>query len=102
VVLALGADAQDKPLEQIAAYQFYRVALTSAWPFYGEIRQDEVIYVFRRAGDMTEMNSIGEPVFRYTDIGGGPNGERVIYVLAKEEKLPEDTIKQFKTRYGIQ
>lgn len=102
VVLALGADAQNKPLEQIAAYQFYRVALPSAWPFYGEIRQDEVIYVFRRAGDMTEMNSIGEPVFRYTDIGGGPNGERVIYVLAKEEKLPEDTIKQFKTRYGIQ
>ena len=76
--------------------------MPSAWPFYGEIRQDEVIYVFRRAGDMTEMNSIGEPVFRYTDIGGGPNGERVIYVLAKEEKLPEDTIKQFKTRYGIQ
>ena len=101
VVLALGADQQDTPLEQISAYQFYRVALPSAWPFYGELRQDDVIYVFRRAGDMTETNSLGEPIFRYTDIGGGPNGERVVYVLAKEEKLPEDTVKTFKTNYGI-
>jgi len=102
VVLALGADQQDLPLEKIAAYQFYRVALPSAWPFYGELRQDEVIYVFRRAGDMTEMNNIGEPTFRFTDIGGGPNGERVVYVLAKEEKLPESTVSQFKTNYGMQ
>ena len=101
VVLALGADEQDLPLEKISAYQFYRVALPSAWPFYGEIRQDEVIYVFRRAGDMNDMNSIGEPTFRYTDIGGGPNGERVIYVLAKEEKLPEDTVRHFKSNYGL-
>ncbi len=101
VVLALGADQQDKPVEQVAAYQFYRVALPSAWPFYGEIRQDEVIYVFRRAGDMIETANLGEPIFRHTEIGGGPNGERVVYVLAKEEKLPVDTINQFKKNYDI-
>jgi hypothetical protein len=101
VILALGADQQDTPLEEISAYQFYRVALPSAWPFYGELRQDGVIYVFRRAGDMTETNNLGEPIFSYTDIGGGPNGERVVYVLVKEEKLPEDTVKKFKTNYGI-
>ncbi len=102
VVLALRAEDADKPLESIPAYAFYRVALPSAWPFYGEMRKDGVIYVFRRSGDMIETASLGEPTFRYTEIGGGPNGERVIYVLAKEETLPQETVREFKTRYGLQ
>jgi hypothetical protein len=50
---------------------------------------------------MVETANLGEPIFRHTEIGGGPNGERVVYVLAKEEKLPVDTINQFKKNYDI-
>ena len=99
VVLGLSEQEKDQPVESLTAYRFLKVSLPPTQPFYGELRQDGMIYVFRRYGDMIDMYNIGEPTFRYTDIGGGPEGERVIYVLAKEEKLPADTIAQFKAKY---
>jgi hypothetical protein len=99
VILALGADTQGKDVKKSAAYQFFNVALPPAHPFYGELRQDGVIYVFGRYGDMIDVYKIGEPIFTYNDIGGGPDGERVVYVLAKEEKKPEKLIKLFQSKY---
>lgn len=99
VILALRAEDQGKPLEQIAAYQFLKVALVPAHPFYGEVRQEGRIYVFKRYGDMRDMVQLGEPIFRYTDIGGGPDGVSVTYGLQKEEGRPDATIAQFKKNH---
>jgi len=95
IILALRAEDQGKALEQIAAYQFLNVSLPPASTFYGEIRQHGVIYVFQRYGDMVETNSLGEPIFRHTEIASGPNGERVVYALAKEESKPLKLIEKF-------
>ncbi|UVE18433.1 hypothetical protein NVV93_03235 [Pseudomonas sp. LS44] len=99
IVLALRAEDQGKDLKTIAAYQFLTISLTPAEKFYGEMRQDGRIYVFSRYGDMIDMNRIGEPTFSFNDIGGGPQGERVVYVLGKEEPKPEKQIALFKTKY---
>ena len=99
VVLALRAEDQGKPLDKIAAYRFFKVAQVPAHPFYGEVRQDGSIYVFKRYGDMQDMVKLGEPIFRYTDIGGGPEGVSVTYGLGKEEGRPDATIAQFKKNH---
>ncbi|MBM7062900.1 hypothetical protein JQX08_19465 [Pseudomonas sp. UL073] len=99
ISVALRAEDQAKPLAQTAAYQFLTISLTPAEKFYGEIRQDGRIYVFSRYGDMVDMNKLGEPTFSYNDIGGGPQGERVVYVLAKEEPRPDAQIAGFKKKY---
>ncbi len=99
VVLALRAEDQGKPLDKIAAYRFFKVAQVPAHPFYGEVRQDGSIYVFKRYGDMKDMIQLGEPIFRYTDIGGGPEGVSVTYGLGKEEGRPDATIAQFKKNH---
>ena len=99
ILLGLRAEDQGTPLEQLSAYRFLQVAQPPAASFYGEIRQEGVIYVFARYGDMVDMNRIGEPTFSHTEIGSGPQGERVVYVLAKEEKKPVEQIKRFQARY---
>ncbi|XQE65906.1 hypothetical protein ACOAPY_14685 [Pseudomonas sp. P3C3] len=101
VILALRAEDQGKPLDKIAAYRFYKFAQVPAHPFYGEVRQDGNIYVFKRYGDMQDMIKLGEPIFRYTDIGGGPEGKTVTYGLGKEEGRPDETIAQFKKNHML-
>lgn len=101
VVLALRAEDQGKPLDKIAAYRFFKVAQVPAHPFYGEVRQDGSIYVFKRYGDMQDMVKLGEPIFRYTDIGSGPGGQTVTYGLQKEEGRPDATIAQFKKNHML-
>lgn len=101
IVLALRAEDQGKDLNKIAAYQFLNRSLPPAASFYGEIRQEGIIYVGQRYGDMVDVNSIGEPIFRHTEVASGPNGERVVYLLQKEEKKPEKLIKQFQINNGI-
>lgn len=101
VVLALRAEDQGKPLDKIAAYRFFKVAQVPAHPFYGEVRQDGSIYVFKRYGDMQDIVKLGEPIFRYTDIGSGPGGQTVTYGLQKEEGRPDATIAQFKKNHML-
>ena len=91
----------DQDLEDISAYRFLRQNMPPAGKFYGEIRQEGVIFVGQRYGDMVDLNNIGEPIFRHTEIASGPNGERVIYLMQKEEKKPDALIKQFQQNYGI-
>lgn len=101
IVLGLKAEDQGKPLEGIAAYRFLRQSQAPAEKFYGEIRQDGIIFVAQRYGDMVDMNNLGEPIFRHTEVASGPDGERVVYLLQKEEKKPVALIKQFQSKYGI-
>jgi hypothetical protein len=101
IVLGLRAEDSSKKLEDISAYRFLRQNMPPAGKFYGEIRQEGVIFVGQRYGDMVDLNNIGEPIFRHTEIASGPNGERVIYLMQKEEKKPDALIKQFQQNYGI-
>ncbi|MGX5725406.1 hypothetical protein ACWKWZ_10195 [Metapseudomonas otitidis] len=100
IILVLKAEDQGKEAKT-SAQRFLDVSLPPAQPFYGELRDEEgIIYVFSRYGDMMDMYKIGEPTFSYVDIGGGPDGQRVVYVLIKEEPKPEKLIAQFRRNYG--
>ncbi|WP_319557775.1 hypothetical protein [Thiomicrorhabdus sp.] len=55
-------------------------------PFYGEIMKHGRIYVFDSKKDMDFVREVGEPSYMYTEIGSGPNGETVVYVLNKNNK----------------
>lgn len=99
LILALRAEDEGKALNKISAYRFLKVAQPPADPFYGEVRQEDKIFVFKRYGDMMDAIKLGEPIFRYTDIGGGPEGKTVVYGLQKEEKRPDATIQQFKKNH---
>lgn len=99
LILALRAEDEGKALNKISAYRFLKVAQPPAESFYGEVRQEGKIFVFKRYGDMMDTIKLGEPIFRYTDIGGGPDGKTVIYGLQKEETRPDATIQKFKTNH---
>ena len=69
--------------------------------FYGEMYKHGRIYVFNNKADMDSVRKIGEPSFMFTEIGSGPNGETVVYVLNKNTKKqkPVDLIAQFKSMH---
>jgi len=69
---------------------------------YGEARVEGRIYVFSTLKDMEDMRTVGEAPYRYTDIGSGPNGETVVYVLNKgnKKKRPDALIAAFKKAYN--
>lgn len=68
--------------------------------FYGETRRHERIYVFSTFSDMATVRQFGHPNFFYTEIGSGPKGETVVYVLNKSNKKnkPEALMQEFKKR----
>ncbi|WP_028485193.1 hypothetical protein [Hydrogenovibrio halophilus] len=79
--------------------------LKAAEDFYGEVYQDEEnrIYVFSTWDDFKGYVDLGIDNLRYTDIGAGPNGETVVYVLnpANKKEKPVATIEKFKAFHGI-
>lgn len=95
VVLGLSAEEKGREVNTLTAKRFLDINLPPATDFYGEIRQDNKIFVFKRYGDMIDVMKLGSPTFSFMELGGGPNGERVVYVLAKEEAKPEALIKKF-------
>lgn len=50
----------------------------------------------------SSSRTTGEAPLRYTDIGGGPSGMTVVYLLNEDNKKerPEDLIQIFKVRHG--
>ncbi len=97
LVLGLRAEDAGKDVNSLAAKRFLDVNLPPSSSFYGEIRADNKIFVFQRYGDMIDVINLGEPIFSYIELGGGPQGERLVYALAKEEKKPEKLIATFKS-----
>jgi hypothetical protein len=67
--------------------------------FYSEIRTDGRIYVFDDWDEVVSFRKTGEAAYRLTQIGAGPSGETVVFVLTKEnkKKRPEALIKKFET-----
>jgi len=66
--------------------------------FYGEVESEGRIYVFSEWADLASFKKVGEAPYRYTDIGAGPKGETVVYVLNKKNKKikPIALMEQFK------
>jgi len=95
IVLGLRAEDRSKDVNTLAAKRFLDVNLPPSSSFYGEIRQDNKIFVFQRYGDMKDTMALGAPIFSYMELGGGPNGERLVFALIKEEKKPDELIKKF-------
>ena len=72
---------------------------SEAGAFYGEMHKHNRIYVFSEKADMDFVRKIGEPSYMFTEIGAGPKGETVVYVLNKQnkKKKPTDLIAKFKS-----
>jgi hypothetical protein len=95
IVLGLRAEDQGKDVNSLSAKRFLDVNLPPSSDFYGEIRQDNKIFVFKRYGDMKDTMTLGTPIFSYIELGGGPQGERLVFALAKEEKKPDALIAKY-------
>jgi len=70
--------------------------------FYGEVVKDGRIHVFSEWADLKSFLEIGEVPYRYTQIGSGPKGETVVYVLNKsnKKKKPDALIAEFESKHG--
>jgi len=100
VVFGVTSEDKKKHFSQIASYNLYHGLLASADDFYGEMRLENRIYVFDSLDDMKSVREVGEASLRYTEIGSGPKGETVIYVLRNDNKKvkPIALIEAFKQR----
>lgn len=81
------------------AEQIFEGKLPPAAGFYGEVAKDGRFYVFGDLKDMKEFAAVGEMPYSYTDIGTGPNGETLVWVMNKEsykKGRPAATIERFK------
>lgn len=78
-----------------------KTAVTNS--FYGETYTEGRLYVFDSFDEMNKFRKTGEATFRYTDIGAGPAGETVVYVLpkAKSKEKPEAMMSEFKRHYAM-
>jgi len=71
-------------------------------PFYGEVVLEGRFYVFDRYEDMVSFLEVGEANLRYVEIGAGPDGATVVYVLNESNKKqkPVDLIEKFNQVHG--
>lgn len=82
------------------AVKLYEKKLQPAEKFYAETVRHGRIYVFDNFDDMQPVRQFGHPNFFYMEVGAGPKGETVVYVLNKsnKKKKPEALIREFKNR----
>lgn len=68
--------------------------------FYGEVHKGNRYYIFGELKDMKDFTAFGEVPYSYTDVGVGPKGETLVYVMNKDSyKLgkPQDRAQRFKS-----
>lgn len=82
------------------AVKLYEGQVKPADDFYAEMVRHGRIYVFSAFEDMASVRQFGHPNFFYTEIGAGPSGETVVYVLNSKTKKqkPETLIAMFKQK----
>ena len=82
------------------AVKLYESKAMPADKFYAETVRHGRIYVFSDFADMQTVRQFGHPNFFYTEIGSGPKGETVVYVLNKKTKKhkPDELIAAFQSR----
>ena len=103
VVFGMTSKDKKKHFSKIAGYNLYMGNQSASENFYGEARLENRIYVFDRIEDMKTVRETGEAPLRYTDIGSGPKGETVVYVLRGDNKKvkPVALIAEFKKRNNM-
>lgn len=72
----------------------------AAGDFHGEVFKDGRFYVFHTLKDMNDFIEHGEVALAFTDIGAGPNGASIVWVMNKESMAkgrPTATMERFKT-----
>ncbi|MDO6564916.1 hypothetical protein Q4488_16160 [Amphritea sp. 1_MG-2023] len=98
--LVFGLRSEDKKkLEGLAGVSMYKGQMPAADDFYGEMRgEDGRLYVFSRLEDMQAVRNTGEAAFRLTQIGNGPQGQTVVFVLNDSNKkvFPTELVARFK------
>jgi hypothetical protein len=97
--LVFGLTKKDKKKPgSVAAIKLFSGKRQAPENFYGELRNHGRIYVFNNYEDMQPVRQFGHPNFFYTEIGSGPKGETVVYVLNKKtkKKRPDALISAFK------
>lgn len=96
-------DADKAKSEGIAAVDMYDGRLAGASEgFYAEVLYDERFYVFSEWNDLVNFQRTHIADLRYTEIGAGPAGRTVVYVLNDSNKKdkPVALIERFKRIHG--
>lgn len=97
--LVFGLRGEDKKkLTGLAGVEMYKGEMPAAKDFYGEMRgEDGRLYVFNTLADMEAVRVTGEAAYRLTQIGTGPQGQTVVFVLNSKNKkqYPEALIARF-------
>lgn len=99
--LVFGLTKKDKKKgANTKAVKLYSTEKKVEGDFYAETRRHGRIYVFSKFDDMKPVRMFGHPTFFYTEIGSGPKGETVVYVLNKgnKKKKPVALINEFKNK----
>jgi len=79
--------------------QVFEGKLSGDADFYGEVVKDGRYYVFGDLKDMLAFAAFGEVPYSYTDIGAGPKGETLVWVMNKDsfaKGRPTGRIDRFK------
>lgn len=102
LVFGLTKDDKKKGINTPAA-MIWDGKMQASKDFYGEMHKHGRIYVFDNMADMKHVRELGHPNFMYTQIGMGPKGETVVFVLSKEnkKKKPVEQVAKFKALYKI-
>ena len=75
-------------------------SLPAAAGFYGEAFKSGRFYLFGDLKDMKDFIAFGEVPYSYSDIGAGPKGETLVYVMNKDSYAkgkPQDRTDRFKS-----
>jgi hypothetical protein len=98
LVFGLTKDDKKNP-EEVAAIKIYDKQMDAPAEVYGEMRRHGRIYVFDRFEDMQPVRQFGHPNFFYMEVGAGPKGETVVFVLNSEnkKKRPDALIAKYKS-----
>ena len=85
IVFGLTKKDKKKP-GSVEAIKIYDNRTDAPDNIYAEMRCHGRIYVFSKFVDMMPVREFDHPTFFYTEIGSGPEGETVVYVLNKANK----------------
>lgn len=97
--LVFGLTKADKKMKtSIPAIELYDGKLQQSGNFYAEMVKHNRIYVFSEFKDMNTVRQFGHPNYFYTQIGIGPKGETVVFVLNKsnKKKRPDALVAKYK------
>jgi hypothetical protein len=100
VVFGLRGMDKDKKDDSVGGVALYDgKAQGAADSFFAVLMDDARIHVFEDWAGFAAYRESGEAAFRYTDIGGGPKGQTVVYVFGKanKDKKPDEMVARFKS-----